>query len=69
MLKCPARNNTLLTVDFNLRIGDAACHVSTKSRRDGTIYARCRPVRDKMLVEIEMTPHPAVPNGTVGRVV
>jgi len=26
------RDNTLLTVGFNLRIGDAACHVSTKSR-------------------------------------
>ena len=32
--KCPARDNTLLTVGFNLRIEDAACHVSTKSRRD-----------------------------------
>ena len=34
------RDDTLLTVGFNLRIGDAACHVSTKSRRD------------KMMVEI-----------------
>ena len=29
-------DDTLLTVDFNLRIGDAACHVSTKSRSDDT---------------------------------
>jgi len=31
----PSRgDDTLLTVGFNLRIGDAACHVSTKSRGD-----------------------------------
>jgi len=39
--KCPAWDNTLLTVGFNLRIGDAACHISTKSRRDGTLSIHC----------------------------